>query len=48
MVATLPLTGIKVADFSWFGAGPICAQNLARYGQSDTVRDFSHVLEIGK
>jgi crotonobetainyl-CoA:carnitine CoA-transferase CaiB-like acyl-CoA transferase len=30
--ATLPLTGIKVADFSWFGAGPICAQNLARFG----------------
>jgi crotonobetainyl-CoA:carnitine CoA-transferase CaiB-like acyl-CoA transferase len=27
-----PLDGIKVADFSWFGAGPICAQNLARYG----------------
>ena len=26
------LDGIKVADFSWFGAGPICAQNLARYG----------------
>ena len=20
-----PLAGIKVADFSWFGAGPICA-----------------------
>ncbi len=28
----LPLEGIKVADFSWFGAGPICAQNLARFG----------------
>jgi crotonobetainyl-CoA:carnitine CoA-transferase CaiB-like acyl-CoA transferase len=28
----LPLSGIKVADFSWFGAGPICAQNLARFG----------------
>jgi crotonobetainyl-CoA:carnitine CoA-transferase CaiB-like acyl-CoA transferase len=27
-----PLAGLKVADFSWFGAGPICAQNLARYG----------------
>lgn len=27
-----PLNGIKVADFSWFGAGPICAQNLARFG----------------
>ncbi|HYM16729.1 MAG TPA: CoA transferase [Dehalococcoidia bacterium] len=27
-----PLTGIKVADFSWFGAGPICAENLATFG----------------
>ncbi len=27
-----PLTGIKVADFSWFGAGPICAENLASFG----------------
>ena len=28
----LPLSGIKVADFSWFGAGPICAENLATFG----------------
>jgi len=28
----LPLDGIKVADFSWFGAGPICAEHLATYG----------------
>jgi len=27
-----PLEGIKVADFSWFGAGPICANHLATYG----------------
>lgn len=27
-----PLSGIKVADFSWFGAGPICAENLASFG----------------
>jgi len=26
------LEGIKVADFSWFGAGPICANHLATYG----------------
>jgi crotonobetainyl-CoA:carnitine CoA-transferase CaiB-like acyl-CoA transferase len=26
------LEGIKVADFSWFGAGPICAEHLATYG----------------
>lgn len=26
------LEGIKVADFSWFGAGPICANHLASYG----------------
>ena len=27
-----PLEGIKVADFSWFGAGPICGEHLATYG----------------
>lgn len=27
-----PLDGLKVADFSWFGAGPICAEHLATYG----------------
>ncbi len=32
MTTKLPLEGIKVADFSWFGAGPICAENLGRYG----------------
>jgi crotonobetainyl-CoA:carnitine CoA-transferase CaiB-like acyl-CoA transferase len=26
------LEGLKVADFSWFGAGPICAEHLASYG----------------
>lgn len=26
------LDGVKVADFSWFGAGPICAEHLASYG----------------
>jgi benzylsuccinate CoA-transferase BbsF subunit len=30
--AGLPLEGIKVADFSWFGAGPICGLHLATYG----------------
>lgn len=28
----LPLEGVKVADFSWFGAGPICGNHLATYG----------------
>jgi len=32
MTARLPLEGVKVADFSWFGAGPICAEHLATYG----------------
>ncbi len=27
-----PLSGLKVADFSWFGAGPICGENLASFG----------------
>lgn len=26
------LEGVKVADFSWFGAGPICSEHLASYG----------------
>lgn len=28
----LPLEGIRVADFSWYGAGPICAAVLAHHG----------------
>ncbi len=32
MAAPPPLTGIRVADFSWFGAGPICSQALATFG----------------
>lgn len=31
-MAKLPLEGIRVADFSWFGAGPIGAQTLATFG----------------
>ena len=32
MSAKAALDGLKVADFSWFGAGPICAEHLATYG----------------
>ena len=32
MSAKAALEGLKVADFSWFGAGPICAEHLATYG----------------
>lgn len=31
-MSKMPLEGVKVADFSWFGAGPICAENLGRFG----------------
>ncbi len=31
-MAELPLSGIRVADFSWFGAGPIAGQTLATFG----------------
>src|SRR3712207_4015121 len=29
---TPPLAGIRVADFSWFGAGPIAGLTLATFG----------------
>ena len=29
---TPPLAGVRVADFSWFGAGPIAARTLADFG----------------
>ena len=30
--ASLPLSGIRVADFSWFAAGPVAGQTLATFG----------------
>jgi crotonobetainyl-CoA:carnitine CoA-transferase CaiB-like acyl-CoA transferase len=27
-----PLEGLRVADFSWFGAGPIAANTLSQFG----------------
>jgi len=29
---SLPLSGVRVADLSWFGAGPIAGQVLATFG----------------
>ena len=44
MTTKQPLEGIKVADFSWFGAGPICAENLASFGATVVrVESESHV-----
>ena len=34
---TRPLDGIRVADFSWFGAGPIAGRTLADFG-ADVIR----------
>ena len=31
-MAPLPLEGLLVADFSWFGVGPIASQTLATFG----------------
>ena len=31
-MAKLPLDGLRVADFSWFGAGPIAAETLGMFG----------------
>jgi crotonobetainyl-CoA:carnitine CoA-transferase CaiB-like acyl-CoA transferase len=42
--ARLPLTGINVADFSWFAAGPICAEVMGLYGATVVrVESESHV-----
>jgi len=32
MAEPLPLSGVRVADFSWYGAGPIAARTLAAFG----------------
>ena len=34
---TRPLEGVRVADFSWFGAGPIAGRTLADFG-ADVIR----------
>ena len=47
----LPLEGLRVADFSWFGAGPIAAQTLASFGaevvrvESETRIDSLRVVQ---
>ena len=38
----LPLKGIRVADFSWFGAGPIFTMALAHYG-AEVIRVESQI-----
>lgn len=44
MSQPMPLEGIKVADFSWFGAGPICAEHLATFGATVVrVESESHI-----
>ncbi|MGE5594512.1 MAG: CaiB/BaiF CoA transferase family protein [Hyphomicrobiales bacterium] len=46
-----PLDGIRVADFSWFGAGPIAAQTLGTFGaevirvESETKLDSLRVVQ---
>ncbi|MEX2247046.1 MAG: CoA transferase [Dehalococcoidia bacterium] len=40
----LPLSGLKVADFSWFGAGPICGENLSSFGATVVrIESESHI-----
>lgn len=46
-----PLDGVRVADFSWFGAGPIAGQTLCTYGagvirvESETRIDSLRVVQ---
>ncbi|HXG42424.1 MAG TPA: CoA transferase [Dehalococcoidia bacterium] len=42
----LPLKGIRVADFSWFGAGPIFTMALAHYG-AEVIRIESQIRPDG-
>lgn len=50
-MSALPLGGIRVADFSWFGAGPIGAQTLGTFGaevvriESETRIDSLRVVQ---
>ncbi|MGE0681149.1 MAG: CoA transferase [Candidatus Binatia bacterium] len=45
---TLPLQGIRVADFSWAWAGPFCAMHLAHLG-AEVIRIESNVrLDLGR
>ncbi len=45
----LPLTGIRVADFSWFGAGPIAGEVFANLGaQVIRVESESHMDGLRK
>lgn len=45
----LPLTGVRVADFSWFGAGPIAGQVFANLGaQVIRVESESHLDGLRK
>ena len=45
----LPLTGVRVADFSWFGAGPIAGEVFANLGaQVIRVESESHLDGLRK
>lgn len=45
---SLPLEGVKIADFSWVGAGPRATKDLADYGATVVKVESARRLDLGR